>query len=511
MQGSYKCILKKINSVEKGQCPPGFSRNIHNNACDDINECKLAQPPCPSYLCENTVGAYKCGGIKGDPSNLPKKHSTIEDQCPPGFKSSGNDECEDIDECAEGIHICDQYQTCHNTFGSHECHCNVGFELDTTTGACVDINECATEQNDCIAQSQRCDNTVGSYLCVRFISCGTGYILHHSSSKCEDIDECALGTHNCGRAGPEYRCHNIPGSFRCVRRATTTTSTAAPEYEYEYYDSEEEIVDENKNSSNSSPDNKSTLDKTLTAENSTTSESPKETTTPKPPEIKTTLHPDIDIDKPAEIPIDHNQEEDLKNNVYTIDNDKNVVSNSESSQPEITKESIPTSSESIYRIEYTPTEPPKKAETFTPIPSEPSKSTDAEDEISYIPIDERPAGPKRTENTEQPGPKYDLDPINKLPAELPHSKPLDPKENEIDTYETVTKAVTQPTSPQVVYVEVGKDTATVRGEQTPDGSVVVDTNEVPTNEWTKINAKPIDCQFGFERDAYGACYGKNTG
>ncbi|XP_013168797.1 PREDICTED: fibrillin-1-like [Papilio xuthus] len=608
IQGSYKCILKKTNNVEKGQCPPGFSRNLLNNACDDINECKLPQPPCPSYLCENTVGAYKCGGIKGDPASLPKKHSTTEDQCPPGFKSSGIDDCEDIDECAiqkddcnkisqfcintkgsfycqdkvskhcppgfkndpvtnkcedineceeeedickpnqvcinlpgeyncksvpeissngvkqkcadglrysaefhgcvdidecaEGIHICDQYQTCHNTFGSHECHCNVGFELDTTTGACVDINECATEQNDCIAQSQRCDNTVGSYLCVRFISCGTGYILHHSSSKCEDIDECALGTHNCGRAGPEYRCHNIPGSFRCVRRATTTTSTAAPEYDYEYYDSEEEIVDDNKNNSNPSPDNQPKLDQTSTKSSSTTSESPKETTTSKPPEIKTTLHPDIDIDKPAEIPIDHTQDEDLNNNIYTIDNDKNVP-NPEPSQPEITKESVPTSSESIYRIEYTTTEHPRKAE-FTPVPSEP-KSTDGEDEISYIPIDERPAGPKRTESTEQPGPKYDLDPVNKLPAELPHSKPLDPKDNEIDTYETITKA-TQPTSPQVVFVEVGKETATVRGEQTPDGSVIVDTNEVPTNEWTKINAKPIDCQFGFERDEYGACY-----
>lgn len=53
-----------------------------------------------------------------------------------------------------------------------------------------------------------------------------------------DVDECAVGTHNCARAGPEYQCHNIPGSFRCVRKRTTTTSTTPqPIYEY-YYDSE---------------------------------------------------------------------------------------------------------------------------------------------------------------------------------------------------------------------------------------------------------------------------------
>ncbi|PZC70341.1 hypothetical protein B5X24_HaOG205999 [Helicoverpa armigera] len=157
--------------------------------------------------------------------------------CPDGMrKKSGSLYCDDIDECVEGTHLCDQYQNCLNTNGSYECHCKLGFELDTITGACADVNECATGEHNCISQAQRCDNTVGSYLCIRITSCGTGYVLHHSTGKCEDIDECALNIHNCGS---DYTCQNIRGSFRCLRKRTTTTSTT-PDYEYYYDDSEED-------------------------------------------------------------------------------------------------------------------------------------------------------------------------------------------------------------------------------------------------------------------------------
>lgn len=35
IQGSYKCIpLKKTLNSDKGQCPPGFAKNLLDNACD---------------------------------------------------------------------------------------------------------------------------------------------------------------------------------------------------------------------------------------------------------------------------------------------------------------------------------------------------------------------------------------------------------------------------------------------------------------------------------------------
>ncbi|XP_047519049.1 fibrillin-1 isoform X2 [Pieris napi] len=501
--GSYKCIpVKHPKPQDKGQCPPGFARNLMNHACDDINECKLPSPPCPEYLCENTIGAYKCGGMSGDPLT---PHKPTEDRCPPGFKMGANEECydvdecatnkddcnrmsqfcintrgsfycqdkvskhcppgfktdpatnkcedidecedgqdicrpdqicvnilgeydckpknsksvtscpdgmrmnpnrqmcEDIDECVEGTHLCDQYQNCLNTNGSHECRCKLGFELDHTTGACTDINECATDQNTCIPQSQRCDNTVGSYLCIRFISCGTGYILHHSSSTCEDIDECALGTHNCDRAGPEYHCANIPGSFRCQKKPKTTSTTPEPEFEYVYYDSEEEIEDEKTNST------------TTTQQPVTTQVIPK-STEPEPfaPEVKPKLPEPQPI--APEVKPDATGQNEIKPEERPVDTGIN-----------------------------------------------PTEATDRD--IYHV-----------DENELEPRPD-----IEKLPE-------------------------TEATSPKVVDVVVGQETAIVKGDKKDDGSVVVNTQDIPKNEWTKIHEKPSNCQPGFESDGNGACY-----
>lgn len=69
----------------------------------DINECRLPKPPCPKYLCENTIGGYKCGGKPGKPFTEDGPEMTSElavttskpknDICPPGFRAGPDDEC----------------------------------------------------------------------------------------------------------------------------------------------------------------------------------------------------------------------------------------------------------------------------------------------------------------------------------------------------------------------------------------------------------------------------------
>lgn len=79
-----------------------------------------------------------------------------------------------------------------------------------------DINECQVGQHDC-REGQRCDNTIGSYLCSRTTGCGTGYTLNSATGLCEDDDECLLGLHNCHDLGPKFQCRNTAGSYRCER------------------------------------------------------------------------------------------------------------------------------------------------------------------------------------------------------------------------------------------------------------------------------------------------------
>lgn len=73
----------------------------------DINECQLPRPPCPKYLCENTIGGYKCAGKPGKPvSEKPREPSrprAPEDteaatspksnMCPTGFRDGPDDDC----------------------------------------------------------------------------------------------------------------------------------------------------------------------------------------------------------------------------------------------------------------------------------------------------------------------------------------------------------------------------------------------------------------------------------
>uniref|UniRef100_A0A8K9XVC7 Fibulin 2 n=1 Tax=Oncorhynchus mykiss TaxID=8022 RepID=A0A8K9XVC7_ONCMY len=72
-----------------------------------------------------------------------------------------------------------------------------------------DVNECVTSTHSCQA-SERCVNTVGSFVCERTVTCPAGFQLRNQV--CEDIDECMVRSHNCGQ---RFACENTEGSFLC--------------------------------------------------------------------------------------------------------------------------------------------------------------------------------------------------------------------------------------------------------------------------------------------------------
>lgn len=99
----------------------------------------------------------------------------------------------DINECETGTqdHMCDHI--CHNSVGSYTCSCESGFELvemqrcfgrvlrlqnvptHSLITLCIytDVDECTEGVHMC---EQVCENSVGSYQC----SCFDGYILQNT-------------------------------------------------------------------------------------------------------------------------------------------------------------------------------------------------------------------------------------------------------------------------------------------------------------------------------------------
>ncbi|XP_029915084.1 hemicentin-1 [Myripristis murdjan] len=170
-------------------CPSGFTISTESNTCQDIDECAQGSHMCHyNQQCVNTVGTYRCQA-----------------KCGPGFKPSAmGTSCEDVDECQESSLSPCQHQ-CLNTLGSYRCICHPGYQL--SGHRCIDINECM--RNVCPAH-QQCRNTEGGYQC--FDSCPAG-MTKAENGACMDIDECQDGSHMCRYS---QICQNTIGGYGCI-------------------------------------------------------------------------------------------------------------------------------------------------------------------------------------------------------------------------------------------------------------------------------------------------------
>uniref|UniRef100_A0A8C2VRK0 Fibulin 2 n=1 Tax=Chinchilla lanigera TaxID=34839 RepID=A0A8C2VRK0_CHILA len=176
LPGSYRC-----------DCKAGFQRDAFGRSCIDVNECWTSPGRLCQHTCENTLGSYRCS-------------------CATGFRlAEDGKHCEDVNECE--TQRCSQ--ECANIYGSYQCYCRQGYQLAEDGHTCIDIDECAQAAG--MLCTFRCLNVPGSYQCT----CPEqGYTMMANGRSCKDLDECALGTHNCSEA---ETCHNLQGSFRCLR------------------------------------------------------------------------------------------------------------------------------------------------------------------------------------------------------------------------------------------------------------------------------------------------------
>ncbi|XP_043755134.1 latent-transforming growth factor beta-binding protein 4 isoform X3 [Cervus elaphus] len=217
-EGGFQCV-----------CPTGFQPNAAGSECEDVDECEnhLA---CPGQECVNSPGSFQCracpaghqlhhgrctdvdecssGASCGPHGHCTNTEGSFHCSCEPGYRAPAGrpGPCADVNECLEGD-FCFPHGECLNTDGSFACTCAPGYRPGPRGASCLDVDECSEED---LCQSGICTNTDGSFECI----CPPGHRAGPDLASCLDIDECReRGPALCG----SQRCENSPGSYRCVR------------------------------------------------------------------------------------------------------------------------------------------------------------------------------------------------------------------------------------------------------------------------------------------------------
>ena len=197
--GTHSCDTSKSNCQDRPvsvayplgytcECNTGYESDSSGN-CININECVEGLDNCndATEICADWLGTFTCeplctafhgcshGCTNG---NLPCT-------CPDGYSlATDGKTCADDNECTDGSHTCVENSVCFNTSTNrkypkgYQCNCDTGYTPVVTnggldsTGECVDINECDTNNHNC-APGELCFNTIGGFVCNIIDPCDT--------------------------------------------------------------------------------------------------------------------------------------------------------------------------------------------------------------------------------------------------------------------------------------------------------------------------------------------------
>jgi hypothetical protein len=200
--GTYACV-----------CQAGYANAGAGGTCENVDECASANP-CGVGTCTDNAGSYACACPAGYRVG---RGSALT--------------CVDVDECAERTDLCSDtpLAACTNTPGDYTCTCPAGYLGDGRGAAgCRDVDECAAGTDDCDDAPDACVNRTGSFTCrcptvtpafagdgigPSGCACPAGYEL--VGAACVDIDECARDADDCDDA-PAATCTDTDGSFTCT-------------------------------------------------------------------------------------------------------------------------------------------------------------------------------------------------------------------------------------------------------------------------------------------------------
>ncbi|CAL1286687.1 unnamed protein product [Larinioides sclopetarius] len=219
--GGFQCLEKTFQrpDIPTVTCPVGYEFNPDRRTCDDVDECLAGV--CPrGFSCHNTKGSYRC--VPGNATADPVIHP-----CPRGFQfHTASGRCIDVDECAEGTDTCDRtIQMCQNSHGSYQClekptrnrNCPAGFKWNENKDNCEDVDECTEGLDDCADPQLQCRNTVGGYGCIP--RCPADLLFDPQQGTCvsiQEIADCASGLIKCEA---NQVCVPVGSTSKCVQKS----------------------------------------------------------------------------------------------------------------------------------------------------------------------------------------------------------------------------------------------------------------------------------------------------
>jgi len=147
--GRRPCEHRCVNLLGKRRCmcEEGFELQ------QDGRSCKRTKT-----LCE----------LKGCELNCFERYGVAHCTCPKsGFKLANDGKsCEDENECiTKGVGICRTTEVCINLRGGYRCDCAKGYVRNGQSPICEDIDECALGLHEC-DPSMSCRNIDGYYQCI---------------------------------------------------------------------------------------------------------------------------------------------------------------------------------------------------------------------------------------------------------------------------------------------------------------------------------------------------------
>lgn len=169
-------------------CNPGYDLvGSQYSLCRSNGTWSHMQPVCTAIKCP----LPEVGRASFSPSVPVVFNEKLTVTCSTGFRINGSqsaeftcsssgrftvqrDACQDFNECLNSS-ICGSHEVCMNNAGSYTCACADTY-MKNSSGVCVEINECATDTDNCDINNGGCDGCIGQP-CTYMCNCNTGYTL----------------------------------------------------------------------------------------------------------------------------------------------------------------------------------------------------------------------------------------------------------------------------------------------------------------------------------------------